>query len=330
MMTLIEAENISRHYGLRSIFRKARSFAAVERVTVRIDAGRTLAVVGESGSGKSTLGRLLLGVDQPSHGALRFDGRNMLSLSASQRQAMTRDLQLVFQNALAALDPRQGISQQIGEPLLIHGLSDGKEAARKALEMMRAVGLGAELATRRPSELSGGQRQRAVIARALITKPRFVVFDESVSALDVSVQAQIISLIRSLRQEEGFASLFISHDLRVVRHVADEVAVMYLGRIVEHGPVQDLFAAPAHPYTRALIAAIPGRQQVDGQKVDRLGGDPPDPANKPAGCAFHTRCPIARTICAQLEPPSISIDRDHYAACHFAGAPLSTQSLASL
>ncbi len=325
-MALIHAENISRHYGLRSFLRKARCFAAVERVTVRIDAGKTLAVVGESGSGKSTLGRLLIGVDQPSGGTLRLDGRDMLSLSASQRRTMTRDLQLVFQNALAALDPRQGISRQIAEPLLIHGLCEGNEAGLRALQMMHAVGLGRELADRRPGELSGGQRQRAVIARALITKPRFVVFDESVSALDVSVQAQIITLIRALRHEEGFASLFISHDLRVVRHVADEVAVMYLGRIVEQGPVQDLFATPAHPYTRALIAAIPGRQRIDGRKIDRLGGDPPDPANKPAGCAFHTRCPIARPICTQGEPPSISVGQDHHVACHFPDKATSGQS----
>lgn len=229
---------------------------------------------------------------------------------------MTRDLQMVFQNALAALDPRQSVERQIAEPLIIHRMADHKHAKRQALAMMEQVGLDKELGARLPLELSGGQRQRVVIARALITGPRFVVFDESVSALDVSVQAQIIELIRQLQQNEGFASMFISHDLRVVRHVADDVAVMYLGRIVEQAPVAKLFENPAHPYTRALIGAIPGRR--GNIRPPRLAGMPPDPARKPTGCMFHPRCPVARALCSTTPPPEITVGTQHRAACHFA------------
>ncbi|PWL17592.1 peptide ABC transporter ATP-binding protein [Falsochrobactrum shanghaiense] len=317
-MTLIEARGVCRIYDSSSLFRKHQKLVAVDGVSIAIKAGRTLAVVGESGSGKSTLGRLMIGADLPDSGTLRFDGIDLAQRPPRQRQSMARDLQMVFQNALAALDPRQSVERQIAEPLLIHRLADRKDAQQQALALMERVGLNRQLGNRLPLELSGGQRQRVVIARALITQPRFVVFDESVSALDVSVQAQIIELIRQLQQNEGFASMFISHDLRVVRHVADDVAVMYLGRIVEQAPATRLFESPAHPYTRALIGAIPGKRGIGGVHPPRLAGEPPDPARKPTGCAFHPRCPIARALCSKTPPPEITVGTQHRAACHFA------------
>lgn len=315
-MPLIEAHDLTRTYRTRALFGKTSELTAVDGVSLHVEAGKTLAIVGESGCGKSTLGRLLLGLDRPSAGHVLFDGIDLGGANSAALRRVRRDMQLVFQNALAALDPRMAVGMQIGEPLDIHGISSN-EPRKVAIErLMRQVGLDPSLASRRPGELSGGQRQRVVIARALATSPRFVVFDEAVSALDVSVQAQIIALIRELQAAQGFASAFISHDLRVVRHVADRVAVMYLGRIVEYGDVRRVFNAPAHPYTRALLSAIPALKPASGSERIRLAGDPPDPANLPTGCAFHPRCPVAVGRCSEDVPLRHIVGIHHDAACH--------------
>jgi oligopeptide/dipeptide ABC transporter ATP-binding protein len=329
---LVEAVDLGRSFRMGGLFEKHHSIAAVSGVNLAIARGETIALVGESGCGKSTLGRLLLGIEAPNAGHVLFDGRDLGALSDRERARLRARMQLVFQNTLAALDPRMAIGRQIAEPFAIHGrYMAGQKISLDRL--MSDVGLGAALADRFPHQLSGGQRQRAVIARALATMPDFVVFDEPVSALDVSVQAQIIALIRNLQRERGFASVFISHDLRVVRHIADHIAVMYLGRIVESGPTADVLSAPAHPYTRALVAAVPRLAYAavsDKTRArNRLSGEPPNPAAIPDGCPFHPRCPMAENRCHSERPALDIVTTGRAAACHFAAAspPGQPQSL---
>jgi len=326
-MSLVEARGLGRTFTLKEPFRKPVVISAVNGVDLSIARGETLAIVGESGCGKSTLGRLLLGLLPASSGSIRFEGTDLASLPPAGLRALRARMQIVFQNTLAALDPRMPVGEQIGEPLAIHG--DAQQAVRRAEaeRLVRDVGLDPILMTRRPHELSGGQRQRVVIARALATRPSFVVFDEPVSALDVSVQAQIIALIRKLQASAGFASAFISHDLRVVRHVADRVAVMYLGRIVEEGPVAEVFRNPAHPYTKALIGAVPQVRATVKAVRQRLAGEPANPAQMPGGCAFHPRCPVAQPRCSNAIPQLQPLGEGRIAACHLlAGAPAVRQS----
>ncbi|NPD17455.1 ATP-binding cassette domain-containing protein [Xinfangfangia sp. D13-10-4-6] len=312
MTPLIRAEALSHSYKTRRFLRPNLSHMALDGIDLSLAAGETLAVVGESGSGKSTLGRMLLGIERPTGGRVSYEGRDLSSFGPAEALRLTQDLQMVFQNPSAALDPRLAVISQIAEPLLIHKLAGLAEARSRAAEMMERVGLPPPLANRTPKLLSGGQRQRVVIARALMTGPRFVVFDEAVSALDVSVQAQILELIRSLRRSGGFASLFITHDLRVVRHVADRVAVLYLGRLVEEGPARQIFAAPGHPYTRALLAAIPGSPlpraaRLHAGEIRREVG---------LGCALVSRCPVASALCAQLTPPLVRLAPGRRLTCH--------------
>ncbi len=323
-MPLIEAEGLSRSFSSKPLFGPRRTIAAVNGINLVIERGETLAIVGESGCGKSTLGRLLLGLLPPSAGSVRYRGIKLAALAPAELRRLRAEMQLVFQNTLAALDPRMPVGEQIAEPLAIHSGSHGASRADAVARLIRQVGLDEGLMQRRPHELSGGQRQRVVIARALATGPEFVIFDEPVSALDVSVQAQIVALIRRLQTETGFTSAFISHDLRVVRHVADRVAVMYLGRIVEQGPVARIFAAPAHPYTRALIAAVPKISPGMPRSRQRLAGEPPNPADMPGGCPFHPRCPVAEADCAKTMPTLAAIEVGHAVACHLLSAPAST------
>jgi len=296
---LLELDGLRKHFPVRDALGRARgAVRAVDGVSLAVPAGSVLAIVGESGCGKSTLGRLALRLIEPDAGAVRFMGEDLRALSAAALRARRRDMQLIFQDPFASLDPRMTVEAAIAEPLRLHRITPrGGEAARVA-ELLERVGLRPETARRWPHEFSGGQRQRIAIARALASGPKLIIGDEPVSALDVSVQAQVVNLLADLIRDLGLTFVLISHDLGVVRHIADRVAVMYLGRIVEAGPAAEVFAAPRHPYTRALLASVPGQ----GQRAALLEGDVPSPIAPPAGCRFHTRCPFAEAACAASEP----------------------------
>lgn len=299
---LVHARGLSQEYTTaKTLFGKASSVRAVDDLDLSVAPGEILGIVGESGSGKSTLGRMLLGLEAPHEGGILWQGQPMPAPRTKAWRDLRAEMQLIFQDPLAALDRRIPIIEQIAEPLIIHDIAKGAAARERAMELMQKVGLRPDQAGRYPHELSGGQRQRVVIARALATNPRFMVCDEPVSALDVSIQAQVVNLLRDLQAAEGLTMVFISHDLKVVRNLCDRVAVMYLGRVVEEGPTQELFANPRHPYTQALISAVPrAGQGLAGRVI--LHGEPPNPANRPSGCAFHPRCPVATAACAQSVP----------------------------
>jgi oligopeptide/dipeptide ABC transporter ATP-binding protein len=317
---LLAARNLVKRYRVRSgPFGGDRTFAAVDGVSLDVANGETLGLVGESGSGKSTTGRLLLRLEEPSAGSIRFDGEDWLALEGTALRRRRRDLQIVFQDPQTSLNPRLRCGAQIGEPLRVQGIARGRELAGKVAALLAEVGLTADLARRFPSELSGGQRQRVAIARALATRPKFVVCDEPVSALDVSVAAQVLNLLTELKEKSGLSYLFISHDLAVVSNLSDRIAVMYLGRIVELGAPSEILARPLHPYTAALVsAAREGEPSAIPPRI-ALRGEPPSPADPPRGCAFHPRCPIARPRCAE-ESPSLEPAADgRPVACFFPG-----------
>ena len=315
-MTLLSLQAVSRRYALRrGWLGRSAAVHAVQDVTLTLEPGRTLGVVGESGCGKSTTGRLALGLEKPDAGAVRFDGAAMPPAGTAAWRKLRRRMQLVPQDPLGALDRRLRVSRQIAEPLAIHGIGDPKDRAGRVAALLDDVGLRPDQAARYPHALSGGQRQRVVLARALATAPDLLVCDEPVSALDVSIQAQIVNLLTELQAARRIAMLFISHDLRIVRQVSHDVAVMYLGRVVERGEPDAVFASPAHPYARALVAAIPG----GGGPRALLQGDPPNPADAPAGCAFHPRCPSAVSRCrAELPVLKPRPGDGRLVACHVA------------
>ncbi|WP_418961546.1 ABC transporter ATP-binding protein [Streptomyces tritici] len=304
--------------------RRAAPIRAVDGVGFDIAAGETLGLVGESGCGKSTTGRTIVRLLEPSAGSVVYDGRDIAHLSQRELKPLRKDLQMVFQDPHSSLNPRQTVARIISDPLLVHG-SSASEARARAAELMDLVGLIPEHLDRYPHEFSGGQAQRIGIARALATGPRLVVADEPVSALDVSVQAQIVNLMERLQRELGLAYLFIAHDLSVVKRVCDRVAVMYLGRIVEIGDRTSVYEAPAHPYTQALLSAVPLPDPAAERTRERitLHGDPPSPASPPPGCPFHPRCPKAQSICHTDPPPlrTTTPDTPHQAACHFPETP---------
>ncbi len=309
-MTLLAARSVSRIYRVRGGFRRPLPLHAVSEVSFALEAGRTLAVVGESGCGKSTLARMVALLETPSAGAVAIDG-----LPADPANPATRrTVQMVFQDPYGSLNPRRTVAGILEEPLVIAGTA-ARERQAAALAMMARVGLRADQAGRYPHMFSGGQRQRIAIARALMPRPRIVVADEPVSALDVSIRAQVLNLLLDLQEEFGVAYIFISHDLSVVRHIADEVLVMYLGRVVEHAPREALFARPRHPYTRALLAATPGLKAVRVREPVR--GEPPSPLAPPPGCAYHTRCPHATERC-RVERPLLRVLEGTEVACHHA------------
>jgi oligopeptide/dipeptide ABC transporter ATP-binding protein len=319
---LLEVSNLVRYFesGAGWLRRGKGRVHAVDGVSFTIDAGETLGLVGESGCGKSTTGRLVLGTIEPDEGAIRFEGQPIRTQSSNAWRNARRDIQMIFQDPAGALNPRIQVGSQIREPLDIHGIGTRAEREARVGEMLRAVSLPPDMATRYPHELSGGQQQRVVIARALILDPKLIVCDEPVSALDVSVQAQVINLLQALQRRMGMAYLFISHALSVVRHISDRIAVMYLGQIVEIAPRNALFAAPRHPYTKALIAAIPVPDPRERRERLILTGDPPSALDPPSGCRFHTRCPYAEAQCVAKIPafrPVASADGGtHMVACH--------------
>ena len=314
---LLEARELVKHFvGRRSILGRPMAMVkAVDGASFSVERGETLALVGESGSGKSTVGRLVLRLLQPTSGELTFEGQDVLALDAASLRAFRRRAQLVFQDPYASLNPRMTIEQMLEEPLAIHELVPVRQRRERIESLLHMVGLEPRFARRYPHECSGGQRQRIVIARALAVEPKLIVCDEPVSALDVSIRSQVLNLLRELQRRLGLAYIFISHDLAVVKHIADRVAVMYLGRIVESAPADELFANPRHPYTRALLSAIPVPRPRARQNKLILQGDVPSPLRPPPGCHLHLRCPFAIERC-RVERPSLAENSGHATACH--------------
>jgi oligopeptide transport system ATP-binding protein len=313
MSALLEVTGLVKRFG---------PVRAVDGVSFSLDPGETLALVGESGCGKSTTGRCLLRLIEPDAGAVRFEGADILDLRGRRLQELRQKLQIVFQDPLAALNPRLTAGQAIGEPLYVHGICRRADVRQRVAELLAVVGMSADHAGHYPHQLSGGQRQRVVIARALALKPRLIVADEPVSALDVSVQAQVLSLLLDLQERLGVAYLFISHNLGVVRHIARRTAVMYLGRIVEVGPTAELFARPRHPYTQALLAAVPRLDPAGARRPLPLVGETPSARRLPSGCRFQPRCPVAVPECKEIEPLLRDCAEGHQAACHLASEPV--------
>ena len=307
--SLLSVRDLVKHFPIRG-----GVVRAVDGVSFELDAGETLGIVGESGSGKTTLGRLVLRLLEPTSGAVQFDGRDLSTLDAAALRRARRGMQLVFQDPFGALNPRLTVGEIVGEGLVIHGLARGVELRERVEVMLDRVGLRADAAARYPHEFSGGQRQRIGIARALAVEPRLIVADEPVSALDVSIQAQIVNLLQDLQEALGVAYLFIAHDLRVVEHIARRVAIMYLGRIVELADSQTLYATPRHPYTRALLSAMPAIDPSERRERIVLAGEAPSPIHPPAGCPFHPRCAYVEARC-RSEVPALVGSSTHQVAC---------------
>jgi oligopeptide/dipeptide ABC transporter ATP-binding protein len=316
---VLEVEGLTKHFPVRRgvLRRVVGTVQAVTDVSFAVAAGETLAIVGESGCGKSTTGRAVLRLLEPSSGAVRLEGRNLLELSPAELRRARRKMQIIFQDPFGSLNPRMTVAETLREPLLLHGVATPGDVDERVEALLATCGLQPFHAGRYPHEFSGGQRQRVGVARALATRPRLVVCDEPVSALDVSVQAQIVNLLRDLQARMGMAYVFIAHDLAVVRHIADRVAVMYLGRIVEEAPVEALFARPRHPYTRSLLDAAPRPDPRAGRARASVAGDAPSALAPPPGCAFHPRCPTARERC-RTERPALREMEGARVACHFA------------
>jgi len=317
MEKLVEVKNLKKWFWTgKGIFGKKEAVRAVDNVSFYIEKREVLGLVGESGCGKTTCGKTILRVLDPTAGSIFFKGQNITHLKRKELLKFRKRMMIIYQDPFGSLDPRMTIGSTIAEPMEVHKIIPRKEQEEKVIEIMGKVGLLSDQINRYPHEFSGGQRQRIGIARALATNPEFIVADECVSALDVSIQAQIINLLQDLQKEFGLTLLFVAHDLSVIKHICDRVAVMYLGKIVESAPKKELFDNPQHPYTKALLSAIPIPNPGLRKKGHILMGDVPSPVNPPSGCRFHTRCPYVKTRCKEVEPELKSFENIHYIACH--------------
>jgi oligopeptide transport system ATP-binding protein len=320
--TLLHVDDLKMHFPIyRGVFqRQVGAVRAVDGVSFDVKRGETLGLVGESGCGKSTTGRTILQLYKPTSGNVTFDGTNLVTLKGENMRQMRRKMQMIFQDPYASLNPRMTVAQLVGEPLMVHNVATGAEINDRVAHLLEIVNLNPAFATRYPHEFSGGQRQRIGVARALALQPSFIICDEPISALDVSIQAQVVNLLEELQAQFNLTYLFIAHDLSMVKHISDRVAVMYLGVIVELATRDELYAKPLHPYTQALLSAVPIPDPIADAKRKRviLQGDVPSPANPPSGCRFRTRCPIAEAVCAETRPEFREIKPGHFVACFFA------------
>ncbi|PFG03003.1 ABC transporter ATP-binding protein [Bacillus sp. es.036] len=315
---LLEVKQLKKHFPIQGgvLKQQVGTVKAVDGVTFTLHKGETFGLVGESGCGKSTTGRMLMRLLEPSEGEVLFDGKEMTSLNKKDLRHLRKDIQMVFQDPFASLNPRHTVEKIIEEPLIVHQLGNKAERKKRVRELLEIVGLSAYHAKRYPHQFSGGQRQRIGIARALAVNPKLIIADEPVSALDVSIQAQVLNLLEDLQKELGLTYLFIAHDLGVVRHISDRVGVMYLGRIVEMADSEKLYLDSKHPYTQALLSAVPVPDPEYGKDRIILTGDVPSPSNPPSGCPFHTRCPKAMDVCSSVVPEFREIEPGHHTACH--------------
>ncbi|AST05565.1 ABC transporter ATP-binding protein [Anoxybacillus flavithermus] len=315
---LLQVKGLKKYFPITAgLFNKQiGQVKAVDDLSFSVYKGETLGIVGESGCGKSTTGRMLLRLIEPTEGSIIFENEEVTKLSPQQLRKLRRDMQMIFQDPFASLNPRHTVEKILEEPLIVHGIGSKEERRKKVREMLEVVGLSSYHAKRYPHQFSGGQRQRIGIARALMTKPKLIIADEPVSALDVSIQAQVLNLLEDLQKEFGLTYIFIAHDLGVVRHISDRVGVMYLGRMVELANSEDVYRNPKHPYTQALLEAVPIPDPEYKKEKQLLSGDLPSPSNPPAGCAFHTRCQACMDICKTTKPAWKEVEQGHYVACH--------------